>query len=170
MKKWRVPIILLAVVVLLLAGYFFYTRPMTLAQLYPELVLEDCDEIACAYYFTTDPEIIPAQHAECTVEADSEKFRQLCALFREQKYRRSLKNLLRMGRRQHSVRLGDILWSVDFRFGKTVFEDGHAGYRGYFQFSTMFGELELNDNGQLTTCFVADQKAWSRSIHQLLRE
>ena len=73
-KKWRVLIILPAVVVLLLAGYLIYTRPIPLSRLCPELALEECDEIACAYYFTTDPEILPSRYSEYTLGADEGKF------------------------------------------------------------------------------------------------
>ena len=171
MKKYRRGLaVILALIVLLAAAWFLYTRPMTLSQLYPELKLGDCDEITCAYDYAADPERLPMEHDKYSLGADSEKYRQLCTLFQEQKYRRSLKNLLRLGGRRYSVRPGDTLWTVGFLFGKTEAENGHTKYEHYFQLSTMLGELDLSYDGQLTTCFIADRKAWSKTVYQLLSE
>ena len=98
-KVHKKKIIIVAIAAaLLIVTYLFYSRPMTVSQLYPMLPLDECTKIR-GYY---DDGTGPAQ-VEFNIEKDSEEFQKLCSLFYEQDYRRSLRDILPRGTRTHRV-------------------------------------------------------------------
>lgn len=81
MKKVRIKktVIVIAMAVILLVAYLFYSRPMILSQLYPMITLDKCTEISGYYEVGAQ-----AEPSEFYIEQNSGNFKQLCTLFFEQ--------------------------------------------------------------------------------------
>ena len=82
--------------ILILTICLFYSRPMSVTQLYPMLTLDKCTGIRGYYEIGMQTE-----QTAFTVERDSEEFQKLCDLFFEKRYRRSFKDILPRGTRIH---------------------------------------------------------------------
>lgn len=139
MKKRKSWLICILAAALVLAGYFWYTRPMTLAELCPDLPLDRITGISGWYRFP-DSEIQNFTLAEEQADA-------LLTLVKDQTFRPSLANLLPRG----GVRFasgGDFSWTVNFEFRGEPLRDtkgnGHTGV--LLQLEDFFGELSVSDN------------------------
>lgn len=100
---------LLAALVLALAGYFWYTRPMTLEQLCPDLPLDQVTKVS-AWYRLRDSELQDVTLDETQAEA-------LLTLVKGQTFRRSLVNLLpQRGNGFRTASVGEFTWTVNFWF------------------------------------------------------
>ena len=124
---------LLAALVLALAGYFWYTRPMTLEQLCPDLPLDQVTGVS-GWYRIPDHETQQFSLDEAQMEA-------LLTLVKDQTFRRSLANLLPPA----GVRFasgGEFTWTVNFEFrGEPLIDTkgyGHTG--GLLQLDDFWGE------------------------------
>ena len=160
-----------AVIVLLLlaAAYAVYSRPMTLFQLHPLLPLDQCVGIS-GYYHTSEQ---TSGFTQFTIEADSEEFQELCSLFNEKTYRRSLKDLLPRGTRTHlTTSKFDFQWKVWFHFDTVELPDGNGGSGSLLQVNYWYGELEIDnallENGR-RICRTKDQDAWAKEILEIIQ-
>ena len=81
--KIRKVIIVIALILLCIVGYLFYSRPMSIQQRYPMLNLDKCTEITG--YYKVDEQI---ELTEFSIEKDSKEFEALWDLLYEQDYRR----------------------------------------------------------------------------------
>ena len=107
--------IFFAVMLLLLAAYLFYSRPMTIQQRYPMLTLDKCTELRGYYWIAGQEEL-----TEFTIEPNSADFKLLCEMLYEQSYRRSVRDVLPKGTRIHASEPGDFQWMVYFIFEDVV--------------------------------------------------
>lgn len=81
-----------AILLLALAFYAWYTKPVTLSELYPMLELDKCTQIQGYYEIGTQ-----AEPSEFTIAKNSGEFETLYNLFYEQRYCRSLRDLFPRG-------------------------------------------------------------------------
>ena len=77
-----------AILLLALAFYAWYTKPVTLSELYPMLELDKCTQIQGYYEIGTQ-----AEPSEFTIAKNSGEFETLYNLFYEQRYCRSLRDV-----------------------------------------------------------------------------
>ena len=158
-------IIIVAIVAALwVVTYLFYSRPMTVSQLYPMLPLDECTKIR-GYY---DDGTGPAQ-VEFNIEKDSEEFQKLCSLFYEQDYRRSLRDILPRGTRTHRVEPGDFQWEVYFYFEDVEFDNGSGASSMALEFHNWYGELDIRFNGDIYSCNIKEQESWAKEILDIIR-
>ena len=107
MKKRKSRLICILTAALVLAGYFWYTRPMTLDRLCPDLPLDQITGVSGWYRF-------PGSEIQ-NFTLEEEQVDALLTLVKRQTFRRSPANLLPRG----GVRFasgGDFTWLVNFEF------------------------------------------------------
>ena len=160
---------MIALAVLLLVSYLVYSRPMTLSQLCPLLTLDKCVEISGYYRTSTQTDGL----TQFTIEADSKEFQELCSLFNEKTYRRSLRDLLPRGARTHqTTNEFEFQWEVMFHFDAIEFPDGNAGSGPLLQVQYWYGELDIENKVWENTrlfCYTNEQDVWAKEILDIIR-
>ena len=111
-----------AVVLLLCAGYLFYTRPVALGQIYPMLEAGEC--VGISGFFSVGSQ---EERSEFTLTQDSEAFEEVLGLLYNCRYRRTLRDLLVHGTRTHAVQPGDFQWELWLAFEGVELPDGGVG-------------------------------------------
>jgi len=159
---------MIALAVLLFVSYLVYSRPMTLSQIHPLLPLDKCVGIS-GYYRTSDDTEGLTQFA---IEADSEEFQELCSLFNEKTYRRSLRDLLPRGTRIHQTTgKFEFQWEVWFHFDTIEFPDGNAGSGPLLQVQYWYGELDIENRvleKDRRICHTGEQDDWAKGILDII--
>ena len=150
--------------VLLLGGYAWYARPVTILELYPMLSLDQCTRIRGYYKIGAQPEL-----SEFTIEQGSAEFEQLCQLFYERDYRRSLKDLLPRGTRVHRTEPDEFRWEVYFVFEDVEFPDGSTGSGDMLQFVNWYGELDIRFNGETHLYQTSEQENWCAQVLEIIQ-
>ena len=161
-KKWLIP---LGIVVILILAALVYTRPMTLEELGKADLLQ-CDSITGYYRRVPDTEFTSFE-----LSAEDECGLQLIDLFAQQKYRRSLINLLSPGGGSiHQPKDGDFIWDLSFNFGPTDFSDGSTGKGTFIQCRDFYGTLSLFTaiDGKTLRCTTSDQEAFLQQVYDIL--
>lgn len=145
-------VLCIAAAAALLLGYFLFSRPMTLSQLYPMIKIDQCSEVK-GYY-----EIGLQEHeTEFCFGRSDEEFWKLLMLFNEQEYRRSLKDLLPDTTKTHMLEGDDdFRWDVGLRFDEFTMPDGSTS-SGFLRFHNWYGDLEIYFDGEAYACFTAGQ-------------
>ena len=165
----RKTVVMLSLAVLLLVSYLIYSRPMTLSQINPLLPLDKCVEIS-GYYRTSDD---TGGFTQFTIAADSKEFKELCRLFSEKTYRRSLRNLLPRGTRTHQTTSKfEFQWEVFFHFDTIEFPDGNAGSGPLLQVQYWYGDLDIENRvfeKERRICHTAEQDAWAKEILDIIQ-
>lgn len=169
MLRKKKMVVTIALAVLLLVSYLVYSRPMPLSQLYPQLPLAECIGISGYYHTSTQTD----GFTQFTIEADSEDFQELCSLFNEKTYRRSLRNLLPQGTRYHrTTDEFEFQWEVYFHFDTIEFPDGNAGSGPLLQVQYWYGELDIKnmtlERGR-HSCYTSEQDDWAEEILDIIR-
>lgn len=150
--------------ILILTICLFYSRPMSVTQLYPMLTLDKCTGIR-GYYEVGMQE----EQTAFTVERDSEEFQKLCGLFFEKKYRRSFKDILPRGTRIHRTEPDDFQWDVYFCFENIVFPDGNIGSGSMLHFQSWYGEMDIYFDGERYSCNTSEQEIWEKEILDIIQ-
>ena len=171
MKKNRRKLIILAlIVILLLVGYIVYTRPMSLAQLYPNTDFSHLSLMEGYRLVPDSPGSAPFNQEEFRAEPGSETYESLLKLLTEQEYRRSVLSPLRKGRRSYSSQAGDKLWCVTLFFDREDLPNG--SFTGsMLHIGTTFGKLDMSPSSpqeKFCTFFMKDQKTWNEAIYDLI--
>lgn len=146
-------------VILVLAAYFIYSRPMPIQQRYPMLSLDKCTELRGYYEIDGQTEL-----TEFTIDKNSEDFEILCSLLYEQGYRRSLRDLLPRGTRIHPTESGDFEWEVCFYFDAAELPDGNSGSGGILRIQCWYGELDIHFNDEIFSCYINEQETWAKEV------
>lgn len=157
--KTKKAVIMIFVILLLIAVYLFYSRPMTVQQRYPMLNLDKCTELRGYYKIDGQTEL-----AEFTIDKNSEAFEILYDLLYEQSYHRSLRDLLPRETRIHPTEPGDFEWEVCFYFEDVVFSDGNIGSGGILRIQCWYGELDIHFDGEILSCYTNEQEAWAKEV------
>ena len=121
-KKRLLPLGILAVLVL---AALIYTRPMTLEAMFGLDITQS--ELVYTDYLTVSIDE-PGRSVESSEWLrGEERTETLISLLSQQKFRRSLANLLPQGGTTHRTQDGDFRWEVGFCFDATDFPDGSTG-------------------------------------------
>ena len=160
-KKWFLPLGILAVLVL---AALIYTRPMPLEALC------EADITQCQSVFGNHFRAPQAEDTRFAFPADDARCAQLTALFAQQKFRRSLANLLPQGGTTHRTQDGDFRWEVGFCFDETDFPDGSTGKGVFVQCRNFYGKLSLFHayDGKSFRCTVQDQDAFLQQVYGII--
>ena len=161
MKKLKIKRIVnvIAVILLFIAAYLFYSRPLTIQQRYPMLNLDKCTELRG--YFRLDGQ---EELTEFIIDKNSKEFEILCDLLYEQDYCRSLRDLLPRGTRIHPTESGAFQWEVSFHFEDIVFPDGSIGSGGILSIQSWYGELDIHFDGDVLSCHTSEQETWAKEV------
>ena len=92
------------------------------------------------------------------------------AFLAQQKFRRSLANLLPQGGTTHRTQDGDFRWEVGFCFDETDFPDGSTGKGVFVQCRNFYGKLSLFRayDGKSFRCTVQDQDAFLQQVYGII--
>lgn len=158
-------IVLLGILVILAAAAFIYTRPMPLEALC-EADITQCQSVSGYHRRAPDSEFTSFE-----LSAEDERCSQLIDLFAQQKFRRSLINLLAPdGGSTHQPKDGDFIWDLSFNFGPTDFPDGSTGEGVLVTCRNFFGKLSLFRayDGKTIRCTVQDQDAFLQQVYDII--
>ena len=165
----RRTVVVIALAVLLLVSYLVYSRPMTLSQLFPLRDIDQCIGISGYYRTSTQTDGI----TQFAIEPGSEEFQELCRLFNEKTYRRSLRGLLARGvRTQPITDKFEFEWEVMFHFDTIAFPDGNAGSGPLLRVQYWYGELDIENvvwKSVRRSYHTREQDAWAREILDCMR-
>lgn len=166
MKKMKAKnvVILISAIILLVAVYLFYSRPMTIQQRYPMLTLDKCIEISG--YYKVDEQV---ELTEFSIDKDSKEFEALWGLLYEQDYRRALKDILPRGTRIHPTEAGDFQWEVIVHFDDVVLNDGSIGSGGMLHIESWYGELDIHFDGEILACYTDEQETWEKAVLEIIQ-
>ena len=160
-KKWFLSIGILAFLVL---AALIYTWPMPLEALC-EADITQCKAVSGTHF--REPQ---AEDARFEFPSNDTRCAQLTALFAQQKFRRSLANLLPQGGTTQRTQDGDFRWEVGFCFDETDFPDGSTGKGVFVQCRNFFGKMQLFRayDGKSFRCTVQDQDAFLQQVYGII--
>ena len=160
-KKRLLPLGILAVLVL---AALIYTRPMTLQEI-GKVDIAQCESVSGYHRRAPDSEFTSFE-----LSAEDARRSQLIDLFAQQKFRRSLANLLPQGGTTHRTQDGDFRWEVGFCFDATDFPDGSTGEGVLVTCRNFFGKLSLFRayDGKTIRCTVQDQDAFLQQVYDII--
>ena len=145
----------------------WYTRPMTLRQLCPEVDLSQCSSITVHY------EVVPSAvgNEKLVLERDDPTFDALLKELQGRTFSRSLTSLLPRGTRTVRTTDGDFQWELLLEFGTTIVTPDGNGHQGILlRLSNFFGRLRLDHmladrSWNVTT---GDQEAWVSQVMDII--
>ena len=160
-KKQLLPLGILAVLVL---AALIYTRPMPLEALC-EADITQCQSVF-GYHFRA-PQV---EDTRFEFPSNDTRCAQLTALFAQQKFRRSLVNLLPQGGTTHRTQDGDFRWEVGFCFDATDFPDGSTGEGTLIQCRDFYGTLRVFTaiDGKTLRCTTSEQEAFLQQVYDIV--
>lgn len=150
-KKRLLPLGILAVLV---PAALIYTRPMTLQEI-GKVDIAQCESVSGYHRRAPDSEFTSFE-----LSTDDARRSQLIDLFAQQKFRRSLRNLL--PREQTSdMPQNNLIFDADFSFN-----DG----QDYLYFQSSFGQLNLfsTTGNNLMLCTTSRQKEFLQQVYDML--
>lgn len=161
-KKRLLPLGILAVLVL---AALIYTRPMTLQEL-GKVDIAQCESVSGYHRRAPDSEFTSFE-----LSTDDARRSQLIDLFAQQKFRRSLINLLSPdGGSTHQPKDGDFIWDLSFNFGLTDFPDGSTGKGTLIQCRDFYGTLRVftSIDGKTLRCTTSEQAAFLQQVYDII--
>lgn len=156
-------IIVLILVLVLVGSAFWYTRPMTLAQLYPSLSLSECKSVTISYQIH-DENSLSEERTELTLTTGEDNFAALLSCFEDCTFRRTLSNLLPSGTQMHTAQAGEYQWDIIFYFDGVTLPDGSTASGALLYASDFFGKLSLSFDGTTTRYTVPNQEQWRFNV------
>lgn len=161
-KKRLLPLGILAILVL---ATLIYTRPMTLQQI-GKVDIAQCESVSGYHRRAPDSEFTSFE-----LSADDARRSQLIDLFAQQKFRRSLINLLSPdGGSTHQPKDGDFIWDLSFNFGPTDFPDGSTGKGTFIQCRDFYGTLRVFTaiDGKTFRCTTSEQEVFLQQVYDIV--
>ena len=161
-KKQLLP---LGILVILAAAALIYMRPMTLQEI-GKVDIAQCESVSGYHRRAPDSEFTSFE-----LSAEDERCSQLIDLFAQQKYRRSLINLLSPdGGSTHRPKDGDFIWDLSFNFGPTDFPDGSTGSGTFLQCRNFFGVLRIFNavEDETLRCTVSGQDEFLQQVYDII--
>ena len=161
-KKRLLPLGILAVLVL---AALIYTRPMTLQEI-GKVDIAQCESVSGYHRRASDSEFTSFE-----LSTDDARRSQLIDLFAQQKYRRSLINLLSPdGGSTHRPKDGDFIWDLSFNFGPTDFPDGSTGKGTLIQCRDFYGTLRVftSIDGKTLRYTTSEQEAFLQQVYDII--
>ena len=163
MKKKR--LLPLGILVILAAAAFIYTRPMTLQEI-GKVDIAQCESVSGYHRRAPDSEFTSFE-----LSTDDARRSQLIDLFAQQKFRRSLINLLSPdGGSTHRPKDGDFIWDFSFNFGPTDFPDGSTGKGTLIQCRDFYGTLRVFTaiDGKTLRCTTSEQEVFLQQVYDIV--
>ena len=165
-KKRLLPLGILAVLVL---AALIYTRPMTLEAMFGLDITQS--ELVYTDYLTVSLDE-PGRSVESSEWLrGEERTETLISLLSQQKFRRSLINLLSPdGGSTHQPKDGDFIWDLSFNFGPTDFPDGSTGKGTLIQCRDFYGTLRVftSIDGKTLRCTTSEQEAFLQQVYDII--
>lgn len=161
-KKRLLPLGILAVLVL---AALIYTRPMTLQEI-GKVDIAQCESVSGYHRRAPDSEFTAFE-----LSTDDARRSQLIDLFAQQKFRRSLINLLSPdGGSTHQPKDGDFIWDLSFNFGPTDFSDGSTGKGTLIQCRDFYGTLRVFTaiDGKTLRCTTSEQEVFLQQVYDIV--
>lgn len=160
-KKRLLPLGILAVLVL---AALIYTRPMTLQEI-GKVDIAQCESVSGYHRRAPDSEFTSFE-----LSAEDERCSQLIDLFAQQKFCRSLANLLPQGGTTHRTQDGDFIWDLSFNFGPTDFPDGSTGKGTLIQCRDFYGTLRVFTaiDGKTLRCTTSEQEVFLQQVYDIV--
>ena len=158
-------IVLLGILAVLVLAALIYTRPMTLQQI-GKVDIAQCESVSGYHRRAPDSEFTSFE-----LSAEDERCSQLIDLFAQQKYRRSLINLLSPdGGSTHRPKDGDFIWDLSFNFGPTDFPDGSTGSGTFLQCRNFFGVLRIFNavEDETLRCTTSEQEVFLQQAYDII--
>lgn len=157
-KKWKqarfrtslISILCTAVVLAALtAGALWYTRPMTLEELYPQVSdWSSCDliQVTASYYATAHAS--GEERYSFDLSPEDPEFGLILDQLLSQTYRRSIPRslfgLLSNGGQRHMIQAGDFQWNLVLRFSDPIYlPDGSSHSGAILHFNNFYGALDI---------------------------
>ncbi len=166
-KKW---LILLAVLAVLLSAVLVYTRPMTIAQLTDDAIdLSQTTALRGEYVHYTGTSA-SSEDIAFSLSPDDNGFAQLLSLFESRTVRRSLWNFVPTGGSTHSLRDGDVRWSLRFALHDVSLPDGDTLSGDVLTIDNFFGTLSVRFGGQTWRCTTAEQEQLLADVFSLISQ
>ena len=148
-----------------LVSSLIYTRPMTLQEI-GKVDIAQCESVSGYHRRAPDSEFTSFE-----LSAEDERCSQLIDLFAQQKFRRSLINLLSPdGGSTHQPKDGDFIWDLSFNFGPTDFPDGSTGKGTLIQCRDFYGTLRVftSIDGKTLRCTTSEQEAFLQQVYDII--
>ena len=158
-------IVLLGILAVLVLAALIYTCPMTLQEI-GKVDIAQCESVSGYHRRAPDSEFTSFE-----LSAEDERCSQLIDLFAQQKYRRSLINLLSPdGGSTHRPKDGDFIWDLSFNFGPTDFPDGSTGSGTFLQCRNFFGVLRIFNavEDETLRCTVSGQDEFLQQVYDII--
>ena len=158
-------IVLLGILAVLVLAALIYTRPMTLKELCG-LDIAQCESVSGYHRRAPDSEFTSFE-----LSTDDARRSQLIDLFAQQKFRRSLINLLSPdGGSTHQPKDGDFIWDLSFNFGPTDFPDGSTGKGTLIQCRDFYGTLRVFTaiDGKTFRCTTSEQEVFLQQAYDII--
>ena len=163
MKKKR--LLSLGILAVLVLAALIYTRPMTLQEI-GKVDIAQCESVSGYHRRAPDSEFTSFE-----LSTDDARRSQLIDLFAQQKFRRSLINLLSPdGGSTHQPKDGDFIWDLSFNFGPTDFPDGSTGKGTLIQCRDFYGTLRVFTaiDGKTLRCTTSEQDAFLQQVYDII--
>ncbi len=158
-------IVLLGILAVLVLAALIYTRPMTLQEI-GKVDIAQCESVSGYHRRAPDSEFTSFE-----LSTDDARRSQLIDLFAQQKFRRSLINLLSPGGGStHRPKDGDFIWDLSFNFGPTDFPDGSTGSGTFLQCRNFFGVLRIFNavEDETLRCTVSGQDEFLQQVYDII--
>ena len=136
-----------------------YKRPLTLAQLCPELELDSCKNIVA--YYSADK---AGEDNRVVFPSGNEEFDLIMEQIKYQEFRKALKNFLPSGTKTHQWSEGDFRWELRLEF------DDPAASGTLIHLRNFYGDLTIENmiGNQKIRCHTKDQQQWAEEILHIL--
>ena len=165
-KKRLLPLGILAVLVL---AALIYMRPMTLEAMFGLDITQS--ELVYTDYLTVSIDE-PGRSVESSEWLrGEERTETLISLLSQQKFRRSLINLLAPdGGSTHQPKDGDFIWNLSFNFGPTDFPDDSTGKGTFIQCRDFYGTLRVftSIDGKTLRYTTSEQEAFLQQVYDII--
>ena len=158
-------IVLLGILAVLVLAALIYTRPMTLQEI-GKVDIAQCESVSGYHRRAPDSEFTSFE-----LSTDDARRSQLIDLFAQQKFRRSLINLLSPdGGSIHQPNDGDLIWDLSFNFGPTDFPDGSTGKGTFIQCRDFYGTLRVFTaiDGKTFRCTTSEQEVFLQQAYDII--
>ena len=162
-------IVLLGILAVLVLAALIYMRPMTLEAMFGLDITQS--ELVYTDYLTVSIDE-PGRSVESSEWLrGEERTETLISLLSQQKFRRSLINLLAPdGGSTHQPKDGDFIWDLSFNFGPTDFPDDSTGKGTFIQCRDFYGTLRVftSIDGKTLRYTTSEQEAFLQQVYDII--
>ncbi len=154
------------VVLVLVIGIFVinYTKPVTISELSQGVEITQYQAIEAVFI------IAPEEEHSSFETSKQEELNAIFDMFSNQKFRKSLGNLVNQTFDSHRVEDGDFSWYITFQSDEIVMPNGNSTSGDILKVSNFYGDLEIRFNGESYICTTDNQEEWLKSVIDLFTD